>query len=116
MHPSVFIILVNWNRAGDTLQCIASLTASTYSNTHIVVVDNGSSDDSLAHLRHVADQITVLEAGDNLGFTGGNNVGIVHACSHDADYIFLLNNDTLVSPTAIEQLVGVLEADDRIGV
>ena len=92
-HPLLTIILVNWNRSKDTLECIESIGSSTYSNYNIVVVDNGSRNDSLLEIRRHASNFILLEAGENLGFTGGNNLGIRYAFAHGADYVFILNND-----------------------
>jgi GT2 family glycosyltransferase len=114
--PLVIVILVNWNRWHDTLNCIQSLVASSYPNYKIIVVDNGSSDDSLRQLRRQGTDFILLEAGDNKGFTGGNNLGIRHALNLNADYVLLLNNDTLVALDALEKIVQVAEADKRIGI
>lgn len=114
--PSVFIILVNWNRVQDTLECIASLREKPYPNSHIVVVDNGSSDDSVERIRRNGCDLILLEAGKNLGFTGGNNLGIKYALEHNADYVLLLNNDALIAPDALEKMVAVAESDEKIGI
>jgi GT2 family glycosyltransferase len=114
--PSVFVILVNWNREDDTIECVDSLRACRYGNQRIVVVDNGSTENSVARLRALGDDMVLLEMGDNLGFTGGNNIGIEHAMRHGADYVFLLNNDTVLDPGCIGRLVETAEEDPAIGV
>lgn len=114
--PLLTIILVNWNRSQDTLNCIQSIYASTYPNYCIVVVDNGSCDDSLLHLRQHKSRFVLLEAGDNMGFTGGNNLGIRYALNHNAAYVLLLNNDTFVAPDALEKMMRVAESDKCIGI
>ncbi len=114
--PSVFVILLNWNRPKDTLECIASLREQPYPNSHVVVVDNGSSDDSVERIRcSGGGNLTLLEAGENLGFTGGNNLGVQYALDHGADYVWVLNNDTIVLPGALETLVQAAETDAQIG-
>lgn len=114
--PLLSIILVNWNRPKDTLDCVESIRRSTYPNYRIIVVDNGSSDDSLLQLRKHKSNLILIEAGKNLGFTGGNNKGIQYALNLNAEYIFLLNNDTLIAPDALEKLVLAAEGDKNVGI
>lgn len=114
--PRVCIILLNWNRPGDTLECIWSLRESSYAHYQIVVVDNGSTDDSLARLRRDGGELTLLAAGQNLGFTGGNNHGMEYALAHGADYVWLLNNDTLVPPQTLATLVQAAESEPQVGI
>lgn len=116
LEPCVYVIVLNWNRAEDSLECIASLRESTYANCQIVVVDNGSSDDSVEQIRERGGDLTLLETGENLGYTGGNNWGIKYAVDQQADYVFVLNNDTFVEAEAISKMVQVAEADEQIGV
>lgn len=113
--PRVVTILINWNGKEDTLLCLASLQKSTYPNNHTVVVDNASSDDSVACLTKEFPDVTVLPQKKNLGFSGGNNVGIEWALDHQADYCFVLNNDTLVEPATIATLVQTVQTDPAIG-
>ena len=115
MLPRVAIIIVNWNGKADTLECLASLGQDVYPNKQIIVVDNGSADESVAVIRAAYPGVTVLETGANLGFTGGNNAGINHALEQGTDYVFLLNNDTTVEPDALTALVEAAEADSKYG-
>jgi len=112
---SIFIILVNWNRAQDTIECIRSIESSDYPNFTTVVVDNGSLDDSLSILKRVNDKIILIESSQNLGFTGGNNLGINYALEHNADYVLLLNNDAFIAPDALKKMAAVAESDSKIG-
>jgi len=113
MNPLVFVVILNWNNAPDTVECLRSLAHSTYQPMQIVVVDNGSTDDSVAVLREQYPSALVLETGENLGFGAGNNAGIRYALDHGADYVLVLNNDTRVEPSAIAELVCFAEADTR---
>jgi GT2 family glycosyltransferase len=114
-QPHVSIILLNWNQPEFTLACLQSLQAVNYASFDVIVVDNGSVDDSPALIRERFPTITVIENGQNLGFAAGNNVGIDHALARGADYVLLLNNDTEVAPNLLRALVQVGESDHRIG-
>jgi GT2 family glycosyltransferase len=113
--PRVTVVIVVWNGRDDTLECLASFRADEYSNREIVVVDNGSSDDSVAAIRAGFPEVVILQTGKNLGFTGGNNVGIRYAIENGADYVYLINNDTLVESDALKKLVEAAEANPDAG-
>lgn len=95
---AITVIIVNWNGKQDTLSCLASLKKIDLHNNSlsIVVVDNGSTDGSIEAIKKGFPDVAVITTGKNLGFTGGNNVGIQHAMKSGADLIWLLNNDTIV--------------------
>jgi GT2 family glycosyltransferase len=113
--PQVYFIIVNWNQADLTLACLASLSELDYPNRTIILVDNGSKDDSVTLIRNAYPQVTVLETGQNLGYSAGNNFGIRHAMNQGADYVFLLNNDTAVQPTMLSRMVAVAESNASVG-
>lgn len=113
--PLVYIVLLNWNGWQDTDACLGSLGGLTYPNYRVVVVDNASADGSEARLRALHPELTLLQSGANLGFAGGNNVGLRYALAHGAEYVWLLNNDTLVEPDALTQLVAKMQADPGLG-
>ncbi|MBX7066383.1 MAG: glycosyltransferase family 2 protein [Parachlamydiales bacterium] len=100
--PKISIILLNWNGKKDTLECLASLKKVTYPNFQTIVVDNGSKDDSVAALRKAYPEMPIIETGANLGFAGGNNEGIQWVLRHHAEWILLLNNDTVVAPDFLD--------------
>lgn len=113
-HPLVYIIVLNWNGWQDTLSCVESCRALQWPNFRILVVDNGSTDGSEEILRrHLADE-EIIQTGANLGFSGGNNVGIRHALESNADYVWLLNNDAEVAPETLSRLVEAMESDPAI--
>ena len=85
MNPVVSIIVLNYKGREDTLACLRSLEHLTYGNTHIILVDNESGDGTPGVVRTTRPNVTVIETGANLGFTGGNNVGIRYALDHDAE-------------------------------
>jgi GT2 family glycosyltransferase len=114
--PKVVIVVLNWNGRDDTLACLASLSGIDYPVYEVIVVDNGSGDDSVAAIRAAYPQVTLIETGDNLGYVGGNNVGLEHAGIMGADYALLLNNDTEVAPDFLNLMVEVAEVDAAIGI
>lgn len=116
MTPRVCIVVLNWNDSDETLSCLESLRALDYPCFDVVVVDNGSADDSVTTIRGRHPEVTVLEAGSNLGFTGGNNLGLRWALERGADYGLLLNNDTTLSAEFLTLTVQAAEADPRIGI
>lgn len=117
-EPSVVVILVNWNGYPFTSQCLRSLAGVIYPNFNIIVVDNGSSDDSLSRLKKENPRCIYLKSAENLGFAGGNNLGIEYALKKGYDYIMLLNNDTEVAPDFLSRLVNVMveNREKRLGV
>jgi GT2 family glycosyltransferase len=75
-YPLVTIVVLNWNGLADTLRCLESLAGLNYAAYGVVVVDNGSTDGSPAVIRQRFPEVVVIENGENLGYTGGNNVGL----------------------------------------
>jgi GT2 family glycosyltransferase len=95
--PKVSVIILNWNGKEDTLECLLSTKQLDYSNYEIILVDNGSTDGSVDAISKQYPDITLLQTDENLGYAGGNNVGIRWALEHETDYVLILNNDTTVS-------------------
>lgn len=107
-------VIVNWNGLEHTTECIRSLAALTYPDLQVIVVDNASTDGSPQAIRDRFPNVVVLQANANLGFAGGCNLGIRHAIATGAEYVWLLNNDTVVRADALDRLVEAAEAhDDR---
>lgn len=114
-YPKVGVILVNYNGEIDTAECLASLNQSVYPNSEIIVVDNASKDDSLANLSPVFPDAKFIQSQENLGFTGGNNLGLKYALDSGCDYFLLLNNDTIIDAQAISEFVSFFQANSEIG-
>jgi len=114
-EPLLFILLLNWNGWKDTVECIESCRKLSYPHFRILIIDNGSTDGSEAMLRERFPDLDFIQTGVNLGFAGGNNVGIRYALEQGADYVWLLNNDTVVEPDALSALVQIAQADKTIG-
>lgn len=114
--PKVYIILINYNGYKDTMECIKSLCKINYENYKIIIVDNNSTDNSIEILKSNAINCIILESKKNLGFAGGNNIGVKYAIEHNADYIMLLNNDTLVSKDFLNNMIKSFSLDKKIGI
>jgi GT2 family glycosyltransferase len=106
--PRISVIVVNWNGKEHTLECLESLGSIDYPNFEVVVVDNGSQDNSVQAIQKIFPGVALLETGDNLGFAVGNNMGIRYSLDRGADYLFLLNNDTVVDPQILNSFVAAL--------
>jgi len=113
--PKVCIVILNWNNLSDTLECLRAIKNLEYPNRESVVVDNGSVDGSAEQIKAAYPAITMLSNATNLGYTGGCNVGLAWAIQHGADYIWLLNNDTVVTPDCLTRLVDLGERYPNIG-
>lgn len=115
--PGVCIIILNWNGLADTIECLESLKQLTYPNYRIVVVDNASSGNDVEMLKQrYGDYAHIIANDRNYGFPEGNNIGIRYALNEGADYVLLLNNDTVVDPEFLSELVTVAESDESIGI
>ncbi len=115
MTPTVSVIVLNWNGLEDTLECLESLRRSDYPALSVIVVDNGSSDGSVPAIRARFPQIRLIELGRNRGFVDGNNVGLSEALRSGAEFLFVLNNDTVLEPDCISQLLRALDEDPAVG-
>jgi GT2 family glycosyltransferase len=104
-NAQVLIVILNFNGIGDTLECLTSLRGQTWQNIAVQVIDNGSETDDLGRIAARFPEVEVIALPDNLGWAGANNIGIRHALDRGVDYVCLLNNDTVLDPTAIEHLV-----------
>ncbi|WP_153798534.1 glycosyltransferase family 2 protein [Foetidibacter luteolus] len=113
MQPLVSIITLNYNQTDTTCEFLESTKKLEYRNFEIIVVDNASKTDGTAQIKASYPQVTVLRSEVNLGFTGGNNLGIKAA---KGDFVFIVNNDTEVTPDLLHKLIEPFELDQSIGV
>jgi GT2 family glycosyltransferase len=142
----VAIVILNWNGLRDTLECLRSVLAASYPCLEIVVLENGSSDDSWQQLVDFCERAVVhhrivecdaqgaidtsgsrqpdgghgktvhlVRSPKNLGFCGGNNLGMAYGVEQGCDYLVVLNNDTVCDPGFIEPLVETASVDNRAG-
>jgi len=121
------IVILNYNDFNLTKECVDSILTSVKSSSssglqlEIVVVNNGpknkiSADQILSEQSELIPNVTVINNNRNLGFTGGNNVGIKHALDYGADYIMLLNNDTLIKNPFWQSMINYLESNLEVGI
>ena len=113
MFTDLCIVIVNWNLKEDTLECVDSLLASGVTLNQIILVDNGSTDGSAQTFREsYRDEIAIIESPENVGYAAGANLGIKHALDKHFNWIFLLNNDTIVATNfTVELQKAILDLD-----
>ena len=109
------IIVLNWNSYEVTRDCLRSLENLDFPNPELVLVDNGSVDSSANRLAQEFPHARIIGNEKNLGFTGGNNVAIRNVLERGTDYLLLLNNDTIVAPNFLSELVQMAESNPEIG-
>ncbi len=114
--PLVISLILNTNRRDDTLACLDSLRRNGYARHRIVVLDNASIDGSAPAIREAFPEVEIVSLAENRGYAGNNNVGIRHALEQRADWIVVLNEDTVLDEHCLERLVQAGESDARIGI
>jgi GT2 family glycosyltransferase len=115
-YPVVFAILVAFNQREETVATLRSLLGSEYPSLHAIVVDNGSTDDTVDFLVNAFAEVIVLANGRNLGFAEGCNVGMRRALVGGAEFVLLLNSDVVLAPDTLAILVDAAQSDPRIGI
>lgn len=135
IEPLVSIIILNWNGYPDTIQCLDSILRLDYGNYRIIICDNGSEDESIekiivwcdrnnidltqigSNISNLDRLITIVPIGKNIGFAGGNNIGIRHALlDSECQYVWILNNDTIVESQSLCTLVRKCINNSKIGI
>ncbi|WP_205499818.1 glycosyltransferase family 2 protein [Rufibacter psychrotolerans] len=111
--PLVSIVSVNYNQAAVTCEMVASLRKVSYPNIEIIIVDNASPSDDPAIIKELYPEVKLIRSSVNLGFAGGNNLGIGYATG---EYVLFLNTDTEVEPDFLEPLVELFQADPQAGI
>ena len=115
-NPTVFILILNWNSYDDTLECIISLQKIKYQNHRIIIIDNGSKTNEIDNIKKKFNEIEIIHSDKNLGFSGGNNIGIEYSIKNGAELILLLNNDTIVEPDFLNHLINASNDNEKIGI
>jgi hypothetical protein len=114
--PSLWVGLVSWNNCRDVVACLHQLHQQTYPHTHIIVVDNGSTDGTPSAVRTTFAHVHVVALARNYGFARGVNVLLRHVQQQGGDYVLLLNADTTFEPMFLEELVAAAEAQPHVGI
>lgn len=114
---NIAVIVLNWNGKKDTLDCLKYLDKQQIdANFQVIVVDNGSADDSVTAIKKRFPDVDVISSKANLGFAQGNNIGIKFALEKGADYIVVLNNDTIQDTNLLRELQLVLEDNPKAAI
>jgi GT2 family glycosyltransferase len=113
--PKVSVVVLNWNAKDILRECIESLIKSKYPLYKIIVADNGSVDGSQQMIESLFPDVILVENGENLGVPEGKNRGITRALEEEIDYIYTLDNDLIIEPQTIKELVSLLEKNPQIG-
>ncbi len=115
--PAIAVIVLNWNGRAMTLDCLESLDQVRTARVLRIVVDNASTDGSVEEIRsRYGNRVSVLVNEENLGFSRGNNIGIRYALERGAQFVLLLNNDTVVAPDFLDHLVAPMAAEATVGI
>ena len=117
MIQSIYSVLVNWNLKDQTLRCVQSLLDAGASVDQVIVVDNGSTDGSSEALRQsFGKDLRLIISDENLGFAQGCNLATRHALDRGAEWVFILNNDTVVAPTIFDELATASAASEEYAI
>ena len=115
-EPKVLIVILNWNSCDETIVATRSAEQMTYKNKHILLIDNGSDDDSVRRLEEICGAgVSLLARPVNEGFTGGCNHGFDAALRDHFDYVWLLNNDATTASDTLTSLVCVAQQNSKVG-
>jgi GT2 family glycosyltransferase len=114
-NSSAWVIVPNWNGLNMLPGCLESLKSQTVT-PHIVMVDNGSTDESVSYIETNFPSVKVIKLDSNSGFTGGVNRGIEYALEQQAEYILLFNNDAVADRAWVEHLVDSAATSPEAGI
>jgi GT2 family glycosyltransferase len=109
-------IILNWNGRDDTIECIRSAIAAGLDESQIILVDNGSTDESVATVKAAYPGVDIVQIERNLGFAAGMNVGIRASVQKGSAYHLLLNNDTVLAPHMVDNLIEQATMQPEVGI
>ena len=116
LEPSVLVVILNWNTPGETLAALDSVHRMDYPNYSVAVIDNGSTDNSLSLLSGITTKtVQLVTSPQNLGYTGGCNLGFDIALREGIDFVWLLNSDAVTQPNTLSSLIHLAQRDPHIG-
>jgi GT2 family glycosyltransferase len=113
--PTVITIILNYNNYSDTIDTIDSVLSLEYDANSLLLVENSSDKKIIQKIRAQFPELEIIENNKNLGYAGGNNVGIRKALASGADYIFLLNNDIILERDVLKKCVSEMEKSPVYG-
>lgn len=113
--PKVSIVVLHWKNFDDTLACLKSISNLTFQPDNIIIVDNHSDDFCVQKVKNLLPSSLIIKSERNLGYSGGNNLGIRYALENEADYIWILNNDIIVDGDALYILVDIALENSNAG-
>ncbi len=113
--PKVLIIILHWKGLENTIECLKSVKNIDYPNYNVLVIDNASHDNPEVVISKRFPEASVIKNVINMGYAGGNNIGIKYGMKSGAKYFWLLNNDTVVKPDTLKKLISVAESTSRAG-
>lgn len=114
--PKIFVVVLNFNGKNTLAACLSSIFQSEYLNFEVIVVDNNSKDGSLEQAMSLFSRVHFIKNSSNNGFSQGNNVGIRYALEKFADYVFILNNDTIIEKTTLSSLLCAIKDSPSAGI
>jgi GT2 family glycosyltransferase len=114
--PLLFVIVLNNNSRDDTVACLKSLTQSDYQNFKIILLDLASGQDTIEFFHNEFPQIQIIPLIENLGYAGNNNIGIKAALEQGAEWLLILNNDTVLGVSCLSSLMHAGSRDSSVGV
>lgn len=114
--PLVYAIVLAWNQLAVTLECLESLQQSQYPSLKIVLVDNGSTDQTHEIVAQKYPAVEIVRVVDNVGLARGYNLGIEYALKNKADYVIAMNNDIITAPDMVTELVKTIQAHPKAGI
>ena len=118
MHNhKIHIVILNWNGWQDTISCVNSLQETDCAVSYkIIIIDNCSTDDSVRRIKEVFPEIELIQNDNNLGFGGGCNAGLLRSMTDNAEFVWLLNNDTTVYANSLQELLNTTDLNPNIGI
>jgi GT2 family glycosyltransferase len=108
---AVLVVILNWRQPALTIECVQTLQRSDYRPLDILVIDNGSEDDSVDQLRAALPEMPLLPLTENMGFARGCNIGLRWADKHHYTKVLLLNNDAFAAPDMVSELMKEMRDD-----
>jgi hypothetical protein len=109
-NPLVYTIVLNYNNYFDTIKTLESVLSLEYDSNYLLLIENSSDKQVIQKIQSLFPDLYIIENNKNLGYAGGNNVGIQYCLSQDAEYIFLLNNDVILEADALTTCVSAMES------